>query len=138
MVVLRRTIAPGAEDRLRFFYIGGEEQQVNVPGAAQLRPGIARGGGAALQNHAGERRERLEHPLLLTKELLVIPHGREDLLPPGDGCLLWDGSSLLFRQAVINQQMNAVADGLFKNALPVRIRRQRRILSKKCAAQEGQ
>ena len=54
MVVLRRTIAPGAEDRLRFFQIGGEEQQVNVSGAAQLRPGITRGRGTALQDHAGE------------------------------------------------------------------------------------
>ena len=54
MLVLRRTVAPCAEDRLRFFYISGEEQQVNVSGAAQLRPGIARGRGAALQDHAGE------------------------------------------------------------------------------------
>ena len=138
MLVLRRTVAPCAEDRLRFFHISREEQQVNVTGAAQLRPGITRGGGAALQNHAGKRRERLEHRLLLTKKLLVIPHGGEHLLPPEGGCLLGEGGSLPLRQAVIDQQMNAVAGGLFKNALPVRIRRQRRILSKKRAAQEGQ
>ena len=37
-----------------------------------------------------------------------------------------------------NQQMNAVAGGLFKNALPVRIRWQRQFTSKEGAAQKGQ